>query len=308
MKRKSEVILGTRGSRLAVIQAEAAIGELKLANPRCYFELVKITTAGDRQRKASLWDIGGTGIFVKELEEALQNGRIDMAVHSLKDMPTDVTPGLMIAAVTQRCDPRDALVSIHHSLADLPNSARVGTGSPRRAVQLLAQRPDIEVLPLRGNIDTRLKKMSSMELDGILLAAAAMIRLGMEDRISEYLPSDTFVPAAGQGAIAIETRAGDEAMVRLAASVNHDTSWAEVTAERAFLQTLGGGCREPIAALGMATGDRLRLIGMVASSAGGQILRAEVSGAISDPQSVGADLAREMAAMGACELIGRNVT
>jgi len=306
MKRNSEVIIGTRGSRLAVVQAEAVVGDLAKANPGYHFELDKITTAGDRNRKASLWDMGRTGVFVKELEEALQDGRIDMAVHSLKDMPTDTTTGLTIAAVTQRCDPRDVLVSPRSRLADLPAGARVGTGSPRRAVQLLAQRPDIEVLPLRGNIDTRLKKISTMELDGILLAAAAMIRLGMESRITEYLSPDTFVPAAGQGAIAIEARADDEAMLRMASSVNHDGSQAEVAAERAFLQTLGGGCREPIAALGTATGDSLRLMGMVASSTSGEILRAEASGTVMDPEAIGAQLAHEMARLGACELIGRS--
>jgi hydroxymethylbilane synthase len=308
MKRKNEIIVGTRGSRLAVIQTEAVVGELAKANPGYHFDLVKIATAGDRHRKASLWDFGEIGIFVKELEEALQDGRIDIAVHSLKDMPTEVTLGLTIAAVTQRCDPRDVLVSPHGSLSDLPAGARVGTGSPRRAVQLLAQRPDIEVLPLRGNIDTRLKKMSPMELDGILLAAAAMIRLGMESRITEYLSPDAFVPAAGQGAVAIEVRADDEAMLQMASCVNHDCSWTEVTAERAFLRALGGGCREPIAALGSASGEKLRLVGMVASSTSGEILRAEVSGAVSNPESVGAQLARDMMSLGACSLIGRSVS
>ena len=305
MKSGKSVVVGSRGSKLAVIQCKQVVAELTNTNPDLQFDTVSITTAGDRRRSVTLGEFKETGVFVKEIEEALLNGSIDMAVHSLKDMPTETAAGLQIAAVTERTDPRDVLVSPFSGIADLPPHAVIGTGSPRRIVQLLAQRPDIEIRLIRGNIDTRLKKVSRSELDGILLAAAALIRLGLDSEIAEYLPTEVFVPAVGQGALAIETRADDSFMLELAASVNHGASAAEVSAERAFLKTLGGGCREPIAALGRVKGDRLHLSGMVANHSSGETMHDGLSGDSSEPEQVGHQLAQKMLQEGAEALIER---
>jgi hydroxymethylbilane synthase len=307
MKSGKRVIVGSRGSKLAVIQCKQVVAELMNANPDLQFDTVSITTAGDRRRSVTLGEFKETGVFVKELEEALLNGSIDMAVHSLKDMPTETTAGLQIAAITQRTDPRDALVSSFSSLAVLPHSSIIGTGSPRRIVQLLSLRPDIEVRLIRGNIDTRLKKVSSSELDGIILAAAALIRLGLESEIAEYLSADVFVPAVGQGALAVEVRSDDTSTLNLVARANHDASRIEVNAERSFLKTLGGGCREPIAALGRVKGDMLHLTGMVANHSSGETMRAELHGSTTQPEEVGHQLAQEMLASGAGSLIERRL-
>jgi hydroxymethylbilane synthase len=304
MRPGKKIVVGTRGSRLAMIQAGMVIAELSRIHPDLEFKPLAIRTTGDRRRRASLEELGGTGIFVKELEEALLNKDIDMAVHSLKDMPTDTPDGLRIAAVPQRGDPRDVLVSARGKLSELPAGAVIGTSSPRRAVQLKAQRPDVEIRPLRGNVDTRLKKVSSGELDGAMMAAAAMVRMGLEDRITEYLPADGCIPAVGQGALAVEVRADDERVAGLVSSLEHTPSRAEVTAERSFLRALGGGCREPIAALGTVDNDTLYLDGMVANHDTGQILQAEVKGDSSDAEGVGARLAQQMIELGAAELIG----
>lgn len=301
---RGRVVVGTRGSRLARLQAQLVVAELSQMSPGSRFDVVSITTTGDRRRRATFGEMGETGVFVKEIEESLSAGRIDMAVHSLKDVPTETTSGLHIAAVTERDDPRDVLVSGCGGLGQLPIGARVGTGSPRRAIQILSQRPDIEVCPLRGNIDTRLRKVASGDMQGVVLAAAALLRLGLEDRIAEYLPPGVCVPAVGQGALAIQVRADDTRMLSLASSVNHEPTWRGVTAERAFLSSLGGGCREPIAALGTASDGAIHLQGMVASSGGGRILRAEISGSDSEPEEIGDQLASKMLEMGAASLIG----
>ena len=300
----NKIVVGTRGSRLAMIQAGMVIAELSRMHPGLEFEPLAIRTTGDRRKRVSLEELGGTGIFVKELEEALLNWDIDMAVHSLKDMPTDTPDGLRIAAVPQRADPRDVLISARGKLAELPAGAVIGTSSPRRAVQIKAQRPELDIRPLRGNVDTRLRKVSSGELDGTVMAAAAMMRMGLEDRITEYLPVDSCVPAVGQGALAVEIRAGDDRISGLVSPLDHRPSRAGVTAERAFLKALGGGCREPIAALGVVENDTLRLNGMVANCEGGRILRAEAEGESSDAEGTGARLARRMIELGAAELIG----
>jgi hydroxymethylbilane synthase len=304
MRPGKKIVIGTRGSKLAMIQAGMVIAELRRIHPDLEFEPLAIKTTGDRRRRVSLEELGGTGIFVKELEEALLNKDIDMAVHSLKDMPTDTPDGLRIAAVPQRADPRDVFISGRGKLSELPDGAVIGTSSPRRAVQIKAQRPDVEIRPLRGNVDTRLKKVSSGELDGAVMAAAAMMRMGMEARVTEYLPVGSCVPAVGQGALAVEMRADDEQVAVLVSPLDHQPSRAGVAAERAFLRALGGGCREPIAALGVVDNDTLHLDGMVANHETGQILRAEVKGETSNPEEVGERLAQQMIALGAAELIG----
>lgn len=303
MKSAKSIVVGSRGSKLAIIQSELVMSELAKSHPHVQFELLTITTTGDRRKHAPLAQLGGEGVFVKELEDALSARKVDLAVHSLKDMPTETPGEFRLAAVTERGDPRDALVSSSGKLADLPPGARVGTGSQRRAVQLLARRPDLDVRPLRGNVDTRLSKVSSGELDAIVLAAAGLIRLGLESMITEYLPPQAFVPAVGQGALGIEIRAGDDETAELVGHVNHEATWLGVTSERAFLESLGGGCRVPIGALATVEDARLHLMGMVASPTGGEILHAEVEGNPLAPQEAGTQLAQKMMGMGAASLL-----
>jgi len=306
MTTKTHIRIGSRGSKLALTQSRSVLAEITRLHPDLKLELVEITTAGDKNRTLSLQRFGGEGIFVKELEEALLRGWIDMAVHSLKDMPTILPDGLRLAAVAGRVDPRDVLVSRSGSLSELPQGAKIGTGSPRRVVQLLAARPDLEIFGLRGNIDTRLRRVSAPDgLDGIVMAAAALIRLGMEDRITEYLPERTFVPAVGQGALGIEIRDDDETVAEILAPVNDPTAWHEVIAERSFLKALGGGCTAPIAALGRLNGAPLTLYGMASNRVGDSILRAEVSGSAADPKGVGNLLAGKMFGLGVRELLSQ---
>ena len=298
-----KITIGTRGSRLAVIQAQWVLTKLREATPGLEANLVKITTRGDRDSGTALDKFAGQGVFVKELEKALIDGEIDLAVHSLKDMPTEIPRGLFLAATTARLDPRDVLISRAGKSAELAPGSMIGTGSHRRAVQLRAFRPDLETCGVRGNIDTRLRKVSEGEVDGIIVAAAALIRLGWQDKITEYLPTEHFTPAAGQGALGIEIRSGDKATALLASAINHEPTWQSVTAERTFLRALGGGCRAPIAALGIVSGDALKLSGMVASVDGSRILRATEEGNAQAPEQVGRQLAQKMAEMGALDCI-----
>ncbi|OGO59479.1 MAG: hydroxymethylbilane synthase [Chloroflexi bacterium RBG_19FT_COMBO_47_15] len=298
-----KITIGTRGSRLAVIQAQWVLTKLREATPGLEANLVKITTRGDRDSGTALDKFAGQGVFVKELEKALIDGEIDLAVHSLKDMPTEIPRGLFLAATTARLDPRDVLISRAGKSAELAPGSMIGTGSHRRAVQLRALRPDLETCGVRGNIDTRLRKVSEGEVDGIIVAAAALIRLGWQDKITEYLPVEHFTPAAGQGALGIEIRSGDKATALLASVINHEPTWQSVTAERTFLRALGGGCRAPIAALGIVSGDALKLSGMVASVDGSRILRATEEGNAQAPEQVGRQLAQKMAEMGALDCI-----
>lgn len=300
---KTSLIVGSRGSQLALIQAESVAVKIRELNPHLEVSISQIVTKGDRNRRARLDHFSGIGVFVKELEEALIEGRIDLAVHSLKDMPTQIPQELCLAAVTERLDPRDILVSRAGRLTELPAGSRIGTGSLRRVVQVTARRPDLEVTGIRGNVDTRLRKVSRGEFDGVILAAAAMIRLGWEDRISEYLPVEYFLPAVGQGAVVIEMRLADEAITRFVSGINHPTTWQSVTAERAFLSTLGGGCRAPIAALGAVTGATLTLEGMVADVSGKRMVHATEEGNVAHPEELGRQLAQRVLAMGASEFI-----
>ena len=287
-----------------MLQTESVISELRRIRPHLELAIEKIKTRGDREYKASLAQIGGQGVFVKELEEALLAGAIDMAVHSIKDMPTVISPELELAAITERVDARDALVSrTGRGLMKLPSGATIGTGSQRRATQLRTCRPDLQICQLRGNVDTRLRKTYSGELDGVILAAAALVRLDWQDKITEYLPLESFLPAVGQGALAIEIRAGDTEMARLVSPLNHEPTWQSVSAERAFLRHLGGGCRAPIAALGIVKGDVLELRGMVASADGNRILRDREEGPATAPEQVGKLLAERMLQKGADQFI-----
>lgn len=300
---RKSIIIGSRGSQLALIQSESVAAKIRELYPSLKVSVSKIVTKGDRNRHTRFDRIAGVGIFVKELEEALINGRIDLAVHSLKDVPTQVPQGLCLVAVTERIDPRDVLVSRAGRLAELPAGSRIGTGSFRRAIQLAGYRPDLEVGNIRGNVGTRLRKVSCGEFDGVILAAAALIRLGWEDQISEYLPLEHFLPAVGQGALSVETRLGDEEIAELISPINHLPTWQSITAERAFLGALGGGCRVPIAALGTVTGSTLRLEGMVADVSGKRMVCTSEEGNAAQAEQVGVKLAQRMLTMGASEFI-----
>ncbi|MEE8471442.1 MAG: hydroxymethylbilane synthase, partial [Dehalococcoidia bacterium] len=245
-------------------------------------------------------------IFVKELEESLASRAIDMAVHSLKDVPTDLSSDFTLAAIGMRIDARDAFISVSGKpLSELPEGAQIATGSQRRAAQIRAFRPDIQIRPLRGNVDTRLSKLYSGEFDGIIVGAAAMLRLGWGDKITEYLPIDCFLPSVGQGALAVEIRSDDRELAVLLSVVNDQPTWQGTQAERAFLSALGGGCRSPIAAMGTVFDSTLHLEGMVANAEGSKILRAVEKGSRADPERVGRLLAKHLLLMGAEELIVR---
>jgi len=279
------------------------VAKLKEANPHIEVVISKIITKGDRNRHVQLDHMAGIGIFVKELEEVLLSGRIDLAVHSLKDMPMQIPPRLGLVAVTERLDPRDVLVSRGQKLAELASGSRIGTGSLRRSVQLSTCRPDLEACNIRGNVDTRLRKVTDGEFAGIILAAAAMQRLGWEEKISEYLSLDYFLPAVGQGALAMEARLDDDETVKMVAPLNHLPTWQSITAERAFLSALGGGCRAPIAALGTVKNGTLKLEGMVADVNEKKIVRASVEGSATSPEELGVRLAQKLLVMGADEFI-----
>ena len=260
------------------------------------------TTTGDRILDRPLPEIGGKGLFTDELERALLEGAIDLAVHSLKDLPVDDRPGLVLGAIAEREDPRDALVSSsYRKLKELPGGARVGTSSLRRGVQLLAIRPDLALLPLRGNLGTRIGKAMDGAYEAIVLAAAGLLRLERASAISSYFGFDEMLPAPGQGALAVQCRAGDAAALGLLASVEHGATRAAVAAERAFLKALGGGCSAPIAALGRLEGDSLELEGLVAAKDGSKLIR--VRGMGGDPEELGKHLADEAFNRGARELL-----
>ncbi len=295
------IIVGSRGSKLALIQAESVVAKIREANPSIEVGISRVVTGGDRNRHLQLDQVAGIGIFVKELEEALLDGRIDLAVHSLKDMPTQIASGLCLAAVTERLDPRDVLVSRGERLVELAYGAKIGTGSLRRAVQLSVCRPDLEICGIRGNVDTRLRKVADGEFDGVILAAAGLKRLGREDRIIEYLSIEHFLPAVGQGALGIEARLDDKEVARIIVPLNHLPTWQGIIAERAFLSALGGGCRAPIAALGTVDGTTLRLEGMVADVGGKKILPGSEVGSATTAEEVGVRLAQKLLAMGAEE-------
>lgn len=295
------IIVGSRGSKLALVQTESVIAKIREMNPDLDITVSKIVTTGDRNRESPI-DQMGTAIFVKELEDALLGERIDIAVHSLKDVPTVLPPGLCLSGVTERLDPRDVLVA-GVGLNELAPGSRIGTSSLRRTVQLISYRHDLQACPIRGNVDTRLRKVFSGEFDGVMLAAAALLRLGLESRITEYLPLHHFLPAVGQGALVVEARLSDMDIARVMSSINHIPTWQCVTAERALLRALGGGCRAPIAALGTVSGNRLELEGMVASMSGQKVLCASEEGNAISAEEIGLKLAEKMLGMGAAEII-----
>ncbi len=294
------IVIGTRGSLLALTQTRWAVARLKENWPEAELKIKTITTRGDRGA-----DPREQNIFVGELEDALRSGEIDIAVHSLKDLPTTQPEGLMIAGVPRRVDPRDAFVGRNGVLKmnDLPRGARVGTSSTRRKAQLLAWREDLEVVPLRGNIDTRLKKLVSEDLDGIILAAAGLLRLDMRNRISEFVDSEILLPSPGQGALALEVREGDDMADELAYSLNDASTRARVLAERGFLHGLGAGCLAPVGALAHLQDDLLILDAALYSADGKTIIRGEVEGSPSEAWEMGLELAKDVVAAGGREIL-----
>ena len=298
--------IGTRASRLALWQAEWVQSSLQKFHPGLQVELTKIQTEGDRILDVPLAKIGGKGLFVKEIEEALLDGRIDLAVHSMKDVPTQLPPGLEMCCITERADPRDCLVlaGSANSLADLPQGARIGTSSLRRRAQLLHKRPDLQISDMRGNVDTRLRKMQEQDLDGIVLAAAGLKRLGYEERIGLYLEPTDCLPAIAQGALGLECRRDDEATQALLAPLHHPETATAVTAERAFLARLEGGCQVPVAGYAQLIAGRLELTGLVARIDGSEVLRESLSCPPAEAAEGGTALADILLRCGAEQILG----
>jgi hydroxymethylbilane synthase len=300
--------IGTRGSKLALWQANWVKDALEKDNGEIICELVIIKTKGDKIVDVPLAKVGGKGLFVKEIEEALLDGRIDLAVHSMKDMPAEIPPGLCIGAVPEREQPQDALVTGDDGrgpggIEALPQGARVGTSSLRRGAQLRHLRPDLAICGLRGNLDTRLQKLQSEALDAVVLAAAGLRRLGYAHRISALLNEDTMLPAVGQGALCIESRTADPRIRPLLEALDHQPTHIVVTAERAFLHRLEGGCQVPIAGHGHLNGDRLTLTGLVAGLDGKTLIKERLTGLPADPHNLGRRLAEKLLERGAKPLL-----
>jgi len=295
--------LGSRASMLALWQAEYVKKELERA-ALLRVEIVKIRTTGDVILDTPLARVGGKGLFVKEIEEALLSGAVDLAVHSMKDVPTDLPDGLGIVCVTKREDPRDAFLSVRYEkFEELPQGARVGTSSLRRQTQLLAARPDLDIFSLRGNIDTRIRKMEEGVYDAIVLAAAGVRRLGWEGKIRQYLPIEQYIPAIGQGALGIEARLDDGRVVETVASLNDMDTRIAVCAERKMLERLEGGCQVPIAGHAVISGGEILLTGLVGRPDGSEIVRGSRSGSLEAPEELGVALAEELLMRGGRQIL-----
>jgi hydroxymethylbilane synthase len=309
---KDSLVIGSRGSKLALVQAQIVKTQLALLHPSLEIRIEIIKTSGDAKTDP-LSLIGGKGVFTKELEDALLDRRIDVAVHSLKDLPTVIPATLVIAAVCKREDPRDALVLSSStamkmaapSVATLPKGATIGTSSPRRLAQLKHLRPDLVFKDLRGNVDTRLRKLDEGEYDALLLACAGLRRLGLERRINVPILTTEMLPAVGQGAIAIESRAEDEDAIALVGGLDHKFTRLACAAERSFLLSLGGGCSLPIAAHAVVRDKRIRLHGLVADALGKRIVRDHISGSLDGAEKLGSQLAEQLLAKGAGELLAK---
>ena len=297
--------LGTRGSLLALAQSRWVAGELGAnGGPEISLEVIK--TLGDQHLDQPLHEISGKGVFTRELDEALLGERVQLVVHSLKDLPTELPEGLCIAATPARVDPRDVLVGPegeHTTLASLKEGAVVGTSSLRRVALLQAFRRDVTPRTIRGNVDTRLRKLDEGQFDAIILAAAGLTRLGLARRVSEWLERTSWLPAPGQGALAIVTRSEDAETRELVGALNDPDSLAAVSAERTFLEALGGGCQVPIGALGIPYDEKLRLWGLVASPDGRRLVRGDLTGSLADPQALGHTLAAQLQERGAVEIL-----
>ncbi len=301
---KQRITVGTRSSKLALWQADFVIDCLRERYPGLTVGKKLMTTKGDRILDAPLAKIGGKGLFTKELETEMLAGGIDLAVHSLKDMPTEAPAGLVIAAITKRFDPGDAVVSPRYkTLAALPAGARVGTSSLRRRAQLLAARPDLTLVDLRGNVNTRLKKLDDGEYDAIVLAVAGLRRLGFGDRITEVLPRSLCLPAVGQGALAIETRADDDEVRQMLAFLNDEETARCAAAERAFLTVVEGGCQVPVGVYAAPEQGRLVVEAVIASLDGQRRFRDRAEGDFSDAEALGRALAERLLAAGGIDIL-----
>lgn len=295
--------LGSRGSTLALAQAHWVKARIEEKRPELKVELVVIKTSGDRFTDASLQAIGGKGLFTKEIEDALLRNEIDLAVHSLKDLPTEMAQGLALVAVPEREDARDVLVTRERTSLDrLPAGARIGTGSLRRRAQLLYHRPELSVVPIRGNVDTRLRKLDAGEFDALVMAAAGLKRIGRGERIVEFLPSEICVSAVAQGALGLQARANDAGNEEWS-FLHHAPTAVEVTAERSFLSRLGGGCQVPVGGRAVVAGDEITMVGVVASPDGKSLKRAERSGKFVDAAKLGAELAEDLLRAGADRIL-----
>src|SRR5436190_14334438 len=307
---KDLLVIGSRGSKLALTQAEMIKAELARFDPSLDVHIQIIKTSGDTSAEP-LAIIGGKGVFTKELEEALLDTRIDIAVHSLKDLPTIIPDGLFIAAICKREDPRDALVLNRKfkgspaTISALPEGATIGTSSPRRLSQLKHLRDDLIIKELRGNVDTRLRKLDEGEYDALVLACAGLRRLGLENRISAPLPAAEMLPAVGQGALGIECRAGDEDTIAAVSKLDHKFTRLACTAERALLRSLGGGCQLPIAAYATVREKRIKLDGLVADPQGQRIVRDRISGGLEEAEQLGTQLGERLLDQGAKELLAQ---
>lgn len=315
--KRNKIVIGTRGSQLALWQAEFVQRELMKTNPGVEITLTKIKTTGDMILDVPLAKVGGKGLFVKEIEDAMLRGEIDLAVHSMKDVPTVLPDGLHLRCMAKREDPRDAFLSRSSgSFMDLPQGGTVGTSSLRRQCQLMAVRPDIKIEQLRGNLDTRIRKMEEGLYDAVILAAAGIRRMGWAGKIREYIDPETCLPAIGQGAIGIECRKDDAFMNDVLSVLQHQDTWDCVAAERALLKRLEGGCQVPIAAyariLREGGRERLRLAGLVGSITGDRIIKDAIESDVSDGEKAGTELAETLLKRGAGEILkevyGKEIT
>jgi hydroxymethylbilane synthase len=303
----SRVVIATRGSQLALWQAHHVKARIEAVAPGITVELEVIKTSGDKILDVPLAKVGGKGLFVKEIEQALVEGTSDLAVHSMKDVPAELAPGLALVAVSTREVPWDALCAREPvTVESLPHGAKVGTSSMRRQCQLLAKRPDLQIAMLRGNVPTRLRKLDEREYDAIVLAAAGLQRLGMADRITQLLPLELSIPAVAQGVLAIETRQGDTPIIELVRAAIHDEpTYAKMLAERAFLAAMGGSCQTPLAAHATddPAGGGLHIVGMCGMPDGTRMLHAQLTGPASDAARLGVALADELLRQGAGDIL-----
>lgn len=301
--------IATRKSALALWQAEFVKAELQKAHPGLQIELVPLVSRGDKILDVPLAKVGGKGLFVKELEHALLNGEADIAVHSMKDVPMEFPAGLFLATICEREDPRDAWVSQRYASLDaLPQGATVGTSSLRRQSQLLSLRPDLKIQFLRGNVNSRLAKLDAGEFDAIVLAAAGLIRLQMQERIASFFPAEQLLPAGGQGAVGIECRVDDSRTIALLSALNHPLTAQAVNAERAMNRKLQGGCQVPIGGFALHQGqnnEQLWLRGLVADPDGSQILRAEKVGPANEAEQLGEAVAQALLDAGAADILAK---
>ena len=303
---KKQLKIGTRGSLLATTQSTWVKKQIEQHHPNCKVELVTIVTKGDKILDVALAKVGGKGLFVKELEEALMSGAVDLAVHSMKDVPAELPAPLHLGIIPPREDPRDAFIANEYkSVDELPPHAKVGTSSLRRRAQLAAMRPDLVIEDLRGNLDTRLRKLDEKKFHAIILASAGLNRLGMSHRAVNYFSPEEMLPAVGQGALGIELRKDDAELLNSLIFLNHEDTAVAVRSERAFLFRLEGGCQVPIGAYCQVEGDRLQLTGLIASVAGDKIIESSATGTRAAAENLGTQLADELLARGGREILAQ---